>query len=233
MQKILFLLLFISSAAVVKAQKTVYDANVEPRPVEEFKAIKVSGGIDLYVSFGKRALAVSAKDAEFREAIKTTVENGVLTIGYDWKEGKNIVIGNNRQLKAYVGFETLEAIAASGGSDVFVEGFIQSLNLTISVSGGSDFRGKVAVQNLTVNASGGSDVDISGEAQKVTIETSGGSDLNGFALVAQTVEAHASGGSDVTISASQSLAAKASGGSDIRYKGGATVVKQKHPAPAR
>ncbi len=227
MRKIIILCLFAFAAASVQAQKTVYDANVEMRPVEAFKAIEVSSGIDLYVSFGKTALAVSAKDADSRNAIKTSVENGVLKIGYDWKERRGNTIGGNRQLKAYVGFETLEAIDASGGSNVFVEGFIQSLKLVINASGGSDFKGKVAVQNLVVDISGGSDVVISGEAALANIDASGGSDFKGFGLQCQTAEIKVSGGSDIEVSVSQALVAKASGGSDVRFKGTASVVETK------
>jgi hypothetical protein len=222
MKKIL-LLLFIASSLMVQAQKTIYDANVETRSVKGYKSIKVSHGIDLHLSYGEEAVAVSAKDLEYRDRIKTEVENGVLKIWYEWKEGKNILMANNKNLKAYVSYKNLETLSASGGSDIFVDGSIDVNNLSISVSGGSDFKGKVSVNDLKINLSGGSDAVISGKATNVSISASGGSDLKGYDLVSDVATISASGGSDVEITVNKDLDARASGGSDIYYKGGASV----------
>ena len=182
MKKIIFSCLFAATFLAAGAQKTIHDANAQVRSAKGFHAIKVSGGIDLYLSQGDEAVAVSAKDKETANHIKTEVENGVLKIWFDWKDGKNFVIGNNKQLKAYVSYKTLDALSGSGGSDIIVDGTIQSNNLSLNISGGSDFNGKVSVQELNVDASGGSDVDVSGSAAKVIIDASGGSDFNGFGL---------------------------------------------------
>jgi len=222
MKKIL-LLLFISCSLMVQAQKTIYDANAETRSVKGYKAIRVSHGIDLHISYGEEMVAVSAKDTEFRDRIKTEVENGVLKIWYEWKEGKNILMASNKALKAYVSYKQLESLSASGGSDIFVDGSITVNSLSLHVSGGSDFKGSVSVQDLKVNASGGSDISISGKANNISVSASGGSDFNGYELISDVATINASGGSDVKITVNKDLDARASGGSDIFYKGGASV----------
>jgi hypothetical protein len=224
MKKIFILALLVTAACSVGAQKTVYDPNVEVRSAGSFHTVKVSGGIDLYLSAGEEAVAVSAKDLAYRAHIKTEVRDGVLMIWYEWKDGRNILVGSNKQLKAYVSYKTLKALSASGGSDVIVDGWIKSSKLDVNVSGGSDFKGAVEVDDLKVNASGGSDVAISGKAETVEVDASGGSDFNGFDLSAQTVNISASGGSDAEIAVSKDITARASGGSDIRYRGTATVT---------
>ncbi len=98
---------------MVQAQKTIYDANAETRSVKGYKAIRVSHGIDLHISYGEEMVAVSAKDTEFRDRIKTEVENGVLKIWYEWKEGKNILMASNKALKAYVSYKQLVRITCS------------------------------------------------------------------------------------------------------------------------
>ena len=45
------------------AQKVVNDPNAEKREVKGFHAIEVGGGIDLYLSQGNEAVAVSASEA--------------------------------------------------------------------------------------------------------------------------------------------------------------------------
>ena len=208
------------------AQKTINDPNVQVRKASGFHAIEVSSGINLYVSHGDEAVAVSAKDASVRDRIRVEVRDGVLKIWLDWKEGLRLSMNNN-SLKAYVSYKTLDKLTASGGSDVSVEGTLESGNLVINISGGSDFSGKVDASKLTINQSGGSDINISGRAENLEISASGGSDFDGYDLVSDGCIIKASGGSDVSITVNKVLDAEASGASDISWKGSATVTKAK------
>ena len=224
MKKLVLLSIVILGALAAGAQKTVYDANAQVRSAKGFHAVQVSGGIDLYLSSGEEAVAVSARELEDRERIKVEVENGVLKIWYDWKASMGFLKGVNRQLKAYVSYKTLDRLSASGGSDVEVDGTISSNKFSLEVSGGSDFKGKVNAGELTVNQSGGSDISIGGKAGKLTVDASGGSDFNGYNLVSETATVSASGGSDAEVTVNKQLTANASGGSDVSYKGSATAV---------
>ncbi len=145
-----------------------------------------------------------------------------LKISYD---EKGFSWNTKRNLKAYVSFKSLRALSASGGTDIIVEGGIKGNDLTITISGGCDFKGKVEVNKLIIDQSGGSDVNISGTAARVTINTSGGSDFNGFSLITDYCDAQASGGSDIEITANKEINAKASGASDISYKGSASLIE--------
>ena len=223
MKKIFSLVVLTVVVITASAQKTtINDANAQKRNVTGFHAIEVSGGIDLYLSQGEEAVAVSASKDEYRDKIITEVKNGVLKIWFDWKN--NIRIDwSNRKLKAYVSVKNLDGLEASGGSDVNVDGMIKTTKLDMEISGGSDFKGKVESDDLQVHASGGSDVTISGKAAKLTIAASGGSDFSGFDFAADFCDVEASGGSDVHITVNKELSANASGGSDIFYKGSALI----------
>lgn len=226
MLRSLLLSLSLIAATAASAQTTVFDPNAQPRTVNSFTAISVAGGVDLYVSEGKEeALVVSARTAEFRDAIKTEVRNGTLYIKFEWRDGRNWTLGSNKQLKAYVSYKALKGLSASGGSDVIVDGTLRSESLSLEVSGGSDFLGRLDVGNLNIDASGGSDVDISGRAAKMSIDASGGSDVAGFELTAEECTVDASGGSDVSVTVTGNLRADASGGSDVTYKGGTDRVQ--------
>ena len=224
MKKIIFCFCLLMSASLLFAQKTIYDANAILREGKGYTAIEVSDGIDLFISYGDEAIAVSASEDKYRDKIKTVVENGVLKISYD---EKGFSWNTKRNLKAYVSFKKLAALSASGGSDIVVEGSIKTDNLDIDISGGCDFKGRVEVNKLTVDQSGGSDVDISGKATKVIINASGGSDFNGYSLVTDFCDAEASGGSDIEITANKEINAKATGASDISYKGSASLIGTK------
>ncbi|HVG41052.1 MAG TPA: head GIN domain-containing protein [Chitinophagaceae bacterium] len=208
------------------AQKTIYDPNAVVRSAKNFHAVEVSNGIDVYISKGEEALAVSGATAEYSAQIQATVEKGILKIWF--KEDKNrIVFNNKRALKAYISYNTLDAIKAAGGSDILVDGTIKGNSLAIHISGGSDFKGKVDVQELLVEQSAGSDISIEGKATNVSINASSGSDFKGYDLVSDNCSVEASSGSDVQITVNKNLAAEANSGSDVFYKGGATLKPNK------
>jgi len=222
MQKLFSLLVLSGLIITASAQKTVNDANAEKRNVSGFHAIEVSGGIDLYLSQGEEGVAVSASKTEYRDKIITEVKNGVLKIWFDWKNGLKFS-WDSHKLKAYVSVKNLDALKASGGSDVDVDGTLKTSKLAMDISGGSDFEGKVESDELKIEASGGSDVSISGKVARLTIDVSGGSDFNGYDLASDICNVEASGGSDVEITVNKELSANASGGSDVHYKGNGLI----------
>ena len=85
MKRILLSACLLYSFVLTSAQKTVYDANAVLREGKNYEAIEISDGIDLFVSYGDEAIAVSASEVKYRDKIKTVVENGVLKISYDEK----------------------------------------------------------------------------------------------------------------------------------------------------
>ncbi|WP_460566880.1 head GIN domain-containing protein [Flaviaesturariibacter terrae] len=225
MKKILAIIL-LALATGASAQKTIHDDMAQVRSVPAFHGIRVQAGIDLYLSEGTEAVAVSARTIEFRDRIRTSVENGILRIWFESNDGKGMVWGNSRNLKAYVSATVIDLLSASGGSDVYVEGTLHSPSLKLDLSGGADFKGSVAVAGaLTVQISGGSDADISGTGGSLTVSASGGSDFKGKDLAVDTCTADASGGSDVDVTVNREIRASASGGSDIYYRGSANLVE--------
>src|SRR5665647_107445 len=124
--KYLFIFLFIIISSAVFSQETVInDANATVRDITPFSGIKVSGGIDVYLSQGDDySLAVSASEEKYRDNIKTEVRNGVLVISYNEHFGRN---SWDKKLRAYISFKTLESLEGSGASDIMINGTL-SLN---------------------------------------------------------------------------------------------------------
>jgi hypothetical protein len=138
MKKLFSIVCLLGLAAFANAQKIINDPNVEARKVGSFEGVSVSGGIDLFISYGDEAIAVSADKPEYRDRIKTEIENGILKIWYDSKSGINISFTDDRKLKAYVAYNTLKSLSGSGGSDITVDGTIKTSELKLTISGGSD-----------------------------------------------------------------------------------------------
>ncbi len=221
----LLLLASLLTISAVAQDKVVNDANAQKRNVGSFRAISVSGGVDLVLTQSNaEAVAVSANKLEDRDRIITEVVDGVLKIYYDSPNGISFS-WTSRKLRAYVSVKNIDGLRASGGSDVDINGTLAVAKLKMNISGGSDFKGKVDVTDLDIDQSGGSDVNISGRATNVSIDASGGSDFNGYELSADKCIAHCSGGSDINVTVNKELSADASGGSDIHYRGTGTVTK--------
>jgi len=95
-------------AVAAFGQKTINDPNAQKRQVPSFTGIEVGGGVDLYLSQGAEAVAVSASETKYRDKIVTEVKNGVLHIWYDANSN-----WGGRKLKAYVSFKNLDQLEGS------------------------------------------------------------------------------------------------------------------------
>ncbi|MBC7424588.1 MAG: DUF2807 domain-containing protein [Ferruginibacter sp.] len=226
MKKIFLSFIGFAVAIAAYAQKAIVnDANAAQRMLSgSFNAIKISGGIDLYLSqYETESIAVSAAEQKYTDGIKTVIENNTLMIYYDGNRSWN----GNKKMKAYVSFKNLQKLQASGACDVQVAGTINVPSLHINMSGASDFKGDVKLVSLIVSLSGASDLKISGSATSVNIESSGASDVKGYDLVTETCTAKASGASDINITVNKELTAEANGASDIYYKGNGVIKDQR------
>jgi hypothetical protein len=220
MKRVIASAVLVFLAVITKAQE-INDPNAEVRKVGSFHAIKVSNAIDLYLSQSDaEAVAVSAVTPEYRDRIKTVVENGVLKISYDnelsWKSG-------NKKLKAYVSFKNLDELYASGASDVTVAGTIKVNKLSVEMNGASDLKGKLEINTLDLKLNGASDATISGKVVNLKIDANGASDLKGYDLETDNCTAEASGASDIKITVNKELSAKASGASGVHYRGSGVI----------
>ncbi|PWT97093.1 MAG: DUF2807 domain-containing protein [Bacteroidetes bacterium] len=226
MKKLLAFMLFSASlAGFSQDSKVVNEKNAQERKVSGFHAVHVSHGIDLVLTPGtSEKVVISASDPELTNKILTEVKDGVLKI-YIENQNWNWHWGKNTRMVAYVSYKQIDDLDASGGSDIKVEGTISGERLSLDISGGGDFNGKVNVKKLNVDVSGGGDLTISGNATDVDIDVSGGGEFKGSGLVTDNCSIDASGGSDISITCNKSLSVESSGGSDVYYKGTAVIKK--------
>lgn len=224
--KFIFHLLFLSSFFTANAQKQlVVDANATVRSIEgTFSAIKVSSGINVYLSQADvTAVAVSASEQKFADGIKTTVLNGVLYINYS---GDKMRYNGNNSLNVYVAFKNIDQIQGSGAADIVIAGELNVPLLNVQLSGASNLKGQITTNELNVKLSGASDVRLTGNAKLANFECSGASDVKSYGLVIDDCNVKASGASDINITVTKNISANASGASNIFYKGDAAIKNQ-------
>lgn len=209
---------------VLFAQKEINDANAEVRNVKGFHAIHVATGIQLVLTQSNtEAVVVSAASIEDRNRIRTVVENGVLKINYDYNFWKLLKERGNRKLKAYVSIINIDALHASSGASVNVDGQLKSNRLDIDASSGAVIKGKIEATSIDVDGSSGAVVEISGTASTLKVEGSSGSVFRGYDLVVENCDADMSSGANASVTINKELSAEASSGGYIAYKGNGVI----------
>lgn len=212
----------------ISASSTYAQTNEETRNVSNFKGIRISSGIDLYIRQGNVESVRIVGDKGKVEKVKTEKEGDILKIytesskgwfnlDFDWR--------NKKSIKAYVIVKNLISIAATGGSDVFSEGKLDLIKLDIKATGGSDVKLDLDTDELTCETTGGSDVTLSGTATVFKASATGGSDLKAKNLRTNFCNVSSTGGSDVHVWAEKEISISATGGSDVYHKGNARVVQ--------
>ncbi|QIA06729.1 head GIN domain-containing protein [Draconibacterium halophilum] len=215
-KKIVFLLII-----AVTSYGTVIAGNSDEtqiRQISGFNAIKVSTGIDLYLTMGNTEEVKVVADDDIIDDLKTEVEDGTLKIYMKRQNWFNWGSGNETR-KVYVTVKELKKLSASSGSDVESTNTLEGESLDVSCSSGSDLKIEVYYKNLLVDTSSGSDSKIRGKVKTLRVDASSGSDIKAKDLESAICYANASSGSDITVSVSSEIYAKASSGSDINYHG--------------
>jgi len=202
------------------AQKTINDVNVEKRTIGSFHGIEVATGIELTLTNGNtEEVAVSAATPEFRDKIVTEVKDGILKLYYETKTGAINKQKENKHLKAYVSYKTLDKLNVNTGAEVKIVGVLTSSSLDLNANTGGIVNGEVAITTLKVSQNTGSRITISGKAESLEIDGDTGSKFNGEGLSTTNCSAKVSTGAGIYISVQKELNVKANTGGFVKYKG--------------
>ena len=190
--------------------------------VNNFNEISVSSGIDLYLTQGNSESIKIVTSNEHMNKVLVEKNGTRLNIRYGTKNNWSGMF-KDREIKVYINFKNLQALTASGGSDVNSQRTINVPRMTITSSGGSDIELDLITNNLEITSSGGSDINLRGKATNMNITSSGGSDVDAKEFTVENARVSSSGGADVEIYVTKALDVTASGGSDVSYKGNPAV----------
>jgi len=187
----------------------------------DFVRIKVSRGLDVYITKDSRvSLAVEA-DENLHELIRTDVKNGTLIITSE----KNIWEASSK--KIHLSVENLNEILVSSGAEVYSENTLSSDRMRISTSSGAGVKLRLDVNDLVCDSSSGSNIKLTGKAVSLDVSTSSGSNISAYDLEVENCIARSSSGSDIRVNVTQSFDGKATSGSNIRFKGNPRTVYKK------
>lgn len=183
----------------------------EKRDLANFKAIKVSGVIQVEASAGKDFSIEVEADDNLLPLIETEVISGVLCLKTEES------ISTENPIHVRITAPNIESLEISDASKVSLE--------------------NVGNENLQIDASGASKIAVAGATANLIIDVSGASKIDAENLQIESATVDASGASGVKVSAANELRADASGASNIAYAGnpknlikktsGASSVRQK------
>lgn len=212
----------------------------ETRPLNgPFNAIKASEGLQVYLTQNDNENVLVEADENLQELIIVEIIDNTLKI----HTKKNI--GWAKAKKVHVNFKNVARIAATSGSNVYTTNTINTNNLNIESSSGSNIsmevktnflscesssgsniKLNVEASSLSCESSSGSNILLSGKTTKLIAEASSGSGIRAGELIAESSQVDASSGSNITVNTSKELIAKATSGGGINYYGNPEKVEK-------
>ena len=233
---ILFTFLLSTSLFAQKYIKGNHNVTKTTRNIGSFSEIDAEGSVNVYLTQGNKHEIIIEADENLHQYIITQVS------------GNRLIIKNKEQIRdaekldVYVTFKEINALEASGATDVVALSIIEtSSEFLLSCSGASDVlirKGlssnslklegsgsadieviKVSTNKIAANVSGAVDVELDGKAEDLTIGASGSSDITAKQLIVSSATISTSGSSDVSVHTTNSISVNATGSSDVYYWG--------------
>ena len=179
----------------------------------DFTGVKVSQGIEVQLTQDDEVSFTAEMDDNLHEHLVTEVDDDILRIYFDT---------NIRKRKAstiYLSMPIIRTIKTSSGADLYGTNTIDTDDLTIDSSSGSQVKLTVDAGSVDSQSSSGSGIELEGRCNNFNADSSSGSRIEADDLNAKNVVAEASSGSDIDVFASESIDAKASSGGSIDVDG--------------
>jgi hypothetical protein len=210
---ILLVTLFISSCVWGPSVKGNGNVIEEQRKTGSFDEIKVTRGINVYISQGETQKIVVEADENLIKYIETRIEDNALKIT------TSANIRNAKSKKVFVTVTGISGIHSTAGSNVYSETDITCDDLEISSSAGSNIKLSVNTRELDVSANAGSNVFLEGNSEKISAKASSGANIKAEELTTNDCKARASSGANIWITVKSEFDGNASSGGNVYYQG--------------
>jgi len=221
-QLIVLLAVFISQGCVLDYAQTISgNGNVitEERDVDPFDKLRVSSGIDVYITQGDVESLELEADENLHEVILTEVREGTLRI---WTEYN---IRNADAKKVHLTYKDLSSIRISSAGDVYSTNRMKVEDLRLSLSSAGDLKLEVDASSIDISISSSGDARLSGTTDILEASLSSAGDLHAFELESKKCKVHASSAGSARVYASEELDMSSSSAGDIHYKGDAQITR--------
>jgi len=228
LRSISILICILLSGCVVNLQDTITgNGNVvkQKRDVAEFTGIRVSSGIDVFLTQGDLINLEVEADENLQEWIRTEVDGSVLKIYTD----KNIRLAKTK--KVYVTCKAIDRIDISSAGDV--EGLtpFKSDKLDISLSSAGDLRFEAEAAEIDITISSAGNADLKGKTDVLKADLSSAGDLNAYELESKKADVSVSSAGNASVFVTEEASFRSSSAGSINYKGN-PGIKEIHTSSA-
>ena len=184
------------------------------RPASYFDGVRVSSGIDVYLSQGDKESITVEADENLHEYIITEVKDGKLHVYTD-----NINIREAERERVYVTIKDVKSLKTSSAGDIIGETPVKSDNIEIGASSAGDIKIEVYAKDVDVNISSAGDIKLSGEAETLSADLSSAGDLNAGDFKVKEARVSVSSAGDANVFVTEKLYARSSSAGNITYQG--------------
>ncbi|MDY0097869.1 MAG: head GIN domain-containing protein [Bacteroidales bacterium] len=218
---IVLLLMGITTSAGAQFRRTVYGNKrvvKTERNITGFDGVRVSSGIDVYLSQGNDEKVIVEADENLHEYIMTELRNGIIHVY------TNTSIRDAELKRVYITMPEIRLISTTSAGDVIGETPVRAANLRLSASSAGDIKLEVYADRIELDISSSGDMTLTGEAGFLEASLSSAGDLNAFELKVKEAEVSVSSAGDAEVYVSERIRARASSAGDISYRGNPRYV---------
>jgi len=191
----------------------------ETRKPGNFDGLKVSSGIDVYISqSGDESLRVEA-DENLMDHIMTEVTDGELKIFTD------VSIRMAKSKKVYLNYKELQSIHVSSAGDVKGQNTLHTGNLKLRLSSAGDIKLELVADEIDLQISSSGNASLTGKAGYLKAGLSSAGNLNAFELEVSKADVSVSSAGDARIWVTDEARFKCSSAGDIVYKGEPKILE--------
>ena len=203
MKKALLLLLITIPVILFSCKKEILEGSgtviTEPRNVENFYHVIVSGSANVFITFGE-TFDVKVKAYEnILPKVETKVQNGTLFIGLKQNVG-------NDNSEVYITMPALISVTTNGSGNINAKGNFLGMDYFSATTTGT---GMISIEK--------------GSAKNYKITISGSGDVKSFGFTTEQATVSTAGSGDAELTVTKNLKATLKGSGNIYYKGNAVV----------
>ena len=190
----------------------------DERRLDEFREVKVSEGIELYIKKGSGfSIEIEAWDIDV-EKVLTEIRRDELHVHMRTNTNRR------KKVKAYLTYQgDLEGITANTGAEAILEDEIKNNELELTANTSGQIEVKVDVNYLDLGATTSGRIDVSGKTGDIEASASTGGTIYAYDVEAKEGSVRSNTGAEIRVNVSDYLQARANTGGSIRYKGNPKV----------
>jgi hypothetical protein len=208
----------VANAQIWESVRGNHNVVKKERRIQSFTGVKVSSGIDVYLSQGNDEKVAVEADENLHEYIITEVRNGVLNVYSE------VSIRDAERKRVYVTMKEVNSVRTTSAGDVIGQTPVKTERLELSASSAGNIDLEVNADEITVDISSSGDVSLKGATRMLDADLSSAGDLNANDLEAREAEISVSSAGDAEVNVIDKITARASSAGDITYSGNPKYV---------